>query len=70
MENFDATRDRPGTTSETADALSSEATSQKTLSDIEEGQKDSSAAADDNSAVPSPDGQFEAADDDPKVEST
>lgn len=59
MGNFEGTGNGPKGTSESADAQSSEATSKKTLSDIEEEQKDSSAVADDHSAVPSPDGQDE-----------
>lgn len=70
MENFEATGDGPKTTSESLDAPSSEATSKKTLNDIEEGQQNPGAAADDNSAVPSPDGQFDTGADASKVEST
>ena len=57
MENFESTGNGPKSTSETEDAASSDATSKKTLSDIEDEQRNSGSGADDDSAVPSPDGQ-------------
>jgi hypothetical protein len=59
MENFEAADAGSKSTSESADAPSSEATSKKTLSDIEAEQKVSDDAVDDHGAVPSPDGQDE-----------
>jgi hypothetical protein len=38
---------------------SGEATSKKTLSDIEESEKDSGSATDDHASAPAPDGQFD-----------
>ena len=38
---------------------SSEATSKKTLKDIEESEKDSGSASDDHGSPPAPDGQFD-----------
>jgi hypothetical protein len=46
-------------TEDSADKTSSEATSKKTLEDIEETQKDSSTHSDDHTSTPAPDGQLD-----------
>jgi hypothetical protein len=67
MGYFEDTSNKPEPTSGSADDPSSEATSKKTLNDIEEDQKRSDPTPDDNHAAPSPDGQFDTGDDPSRV---
>jgi hypothetical protein len=67
MRYFEDTSNKPESTSGSADDLSSEATSRKTLNDIEEDQKDTDPTTDDNASAPSPDGQDDTGDDSSKV---